>query len=85
MLDQRQDPSDRLVDFLRHGMHRMRQFAAVLHEVQTVLAEAGVGACDDGQLLIRRVVAAKSGCAYVNSTPVTLAVLRRRRCSPHNQ
>ena len=46
--------------------------------VNTALAEAGLEPCEDGQLILRRVVkAAGGGQAYVNDTPVTLPLLKR--------
>ena len=46
--------------------------------VNAALAEAGLDPCEDGQLIVRRVVkAAGGGQAYVNDTPVTLPLLKR--------
>jgi DNA repair protein RecN (Recombination protein N) len=53
-------------------------------EVNAVLAEAGLDACEDGQLVVRRVIGAASGGAgktvankqFINCSPVTLGVLK---------
>ncbi len=46
--------------------------------VNSLLEEAGLDPCADGQLILRRMVkAAGGGQAYVNDTPVTLPLLKR--------
>ena len=46
--------------------------------INAVLEEAGLDPCDDGQLILRRVVrAAGGGQAFVNDAPVTLPLLKR--------
>ena len=46
--------------------------------VDTVLADAGLPPCEEGQLLIRRVVSANgTGRCWINDAPATLATLRR--------
>lgn len=46
-------------------------------EVNACLEEAGVPPCDDGQLIIRRVITPTGNRQFVNNTPVTLNLLRR--------
>ncbi len=47
-------------------------------EVDALLAEAGLAACEEGQLIIRRTVATTgSGRCLVNDAPVTVQTLRR--------
>ncbi|NNC87527.1 MAG: DNA repair protein RecN [Akkermansiaceae bacterium] len=41
-----------------------------------VLEEAGLEPCDDGQLIIKRVVGASSNRQFVNNSPATLGVLK---------
>jgi DNA repair protein RecN (Recombination protein N) len=46
--------------------------------IPAMLAEAGVEPCEDGQMLLKRVIsAAGSGRQFVNGSPCTLALLRR--------
>ena len=46
--------------------------------VQAILADAGLDPCEDGQLILRRIVkAGGGGQAYVNDVGVTLATLKR--------
>ncbi len=46
--------------------------------VDTVLADAGLPPCEEGQLLVRRVVSANgTGRCWINDSPATLATLRR--------
>ena len=54
----------------------LRGHAALLRAVNAVLDGAGVAACEDGQLLLRRVLSEKGSRHYANATPVTLQVLR---------
>ncbi|MGH8046438.1 MAG: DNA repair protein RecN [Chthoniobacterales bacterium] len=45
--------------------------------IHALLAEAGIEPCEDGQLLLKRVVSASgSGRQFVNGSPCTLALLR---------
>lgn len=50
---------------------------SVLAAVDGLLGEAGAAPCEDGQLLVRRVIGASSGRCFANSTPVTLQALRQ--------
>lgn len=46
--------------------------------IHAILAEAGIEPCEDGQLLLKRVVsAAGTGRQFVNGSPCTLALLRQ--------
>ncbi len=45
--------------------------------IDSVLEVAGVPPCEDGDLVIRRVISASGNKQFVNSTPVTLNLLRR--------
>ena len=46
--------------------------------IDTVLADAGLPPCEEGQLLVRRVVSANgTGRCWINDSPATLATLRR--------
>lgn len=45
--------------------------------VDNVLEEAGVPPCEDGMLVIRRVITAGGNRQFINNTPVTLNLLRR--------
>lgn len=49
----------------------------VLKEIDRMCEEAGAPGCEDGQLVLRRVVGRKQGRCYVNSAPVTAQVLAR--------
>lgn len=46
-------------------------------EVNSVLEDGGLPACDDTQLIIRRVVGQSANRQFVNDSPVTLALLKR--------
>jgi len=47
-------------------------------EIDPILADSGLDPCEDGVLILRRVVkAAGGGQAFVNDAPVTLAMLKR--------
>lgn len=46
-------------------------------EVNAVLEDGGLPACDDTQLIIRRVVGQSANRQFVNDSPVTLALLKR--------
>ena len=46
-------------------------------ELNAQLAEAGVPPCEEGELLIRRVITATGNRQFINNTPVTLALLHR--------
>ncbi len=46
-------------------------------EVNAVLADGGLEACDDTQLIIRRVIGQSANRQFVNDSPVTLALLKR--------
>lgn len=45
--------------------------------VNTLLEESGVPACEDGMLVIRRVITATGNKQFINSTPATLNLLRK--------
>ena len=45
--------------------------------VNALLEEAGVPPCEEGTLIIRRVITATGNRQFINSTPVTLNLLRR--------
>ncbi|MDP0489701.1 MAG: DNA repair protein RecN [Verrucomicrobiota bacterium JB023] len=44
--------------------------------VDAVLEEAGLPGCEDGQLILRRVVGERSGRQFVNDSPTTLTMLK---------
>lgn len=44
--------------------------------IDEVLEEAGLAGCDDGQLIVRRVVGEKGNRQFVNDSPATLALLK---------
>ncbi len=44
--------------------------------IDTVLEEAGLSSCEDGQLIIRRVVGEKGNRQFVNDSPATLTLLK---------
>lgn len=46
-------------------------------EVNAVLAEGGLDACEDGSLIVRRVIGQSANRQFVNDSPVTLALLKR--------
>ncbi|MCB1132853.1 MAG: AAA family ATPase, partial [Verrucomicrobiae bacterium] len=46
-------------------------------EVNAVLEDGGLPACDDNQLIVRRVVGQSANRQFVNDSPVTLALLKR--------
>ena len=45
--------------------------------IDSILDEAGVPPCEDGMLVIRRVITASGNKQFINNTPVTLNLLRR--------
>ncbi|MBQ3241296.1 MAG: DNA repair protein RecN [Akkermansia sp.] len=45
--------------------------------VNGLLEEAGVPACEEGELLVRRVITATGNRQFINNSPVTLQLLRR--------
>jgi len=45
--------------------------------VNTILEESGLDACDDGQLIVKRVIGQSSNKQFINNSPATLAVLKR--------
>ena len=47
------------------------------HEADQMLEESGVPPCEDGLLIIRRVLTATGNRQYINSSPVTLQLLKR--------
>ena len=47
------------------------------HEADRMLEESGVPPCEDGLLIIRRVLTATGNRQYINSSPVTLQLLKR--------
>lgn len=46
-------------------------------ELNTQLIEAGVSPCEEGELLIRRIITATGNRQFINNSPVTLALLHR--------
>jgi len=44
--------------------------------VNAILEESGVDACDDGQLIVKRVIGLSSNKQFVNNSPATLSVLK---------
>jgi DNA repair protein RecN (Recombination protein N) len=46
-------------------------------EVNAVLAEGGLDACEDGSLIVRRVIGQSANRQFVNDSPVTLNLLKR--------
>ena len=46
-------------------------------EVNAVLADGGLDACDDTQLIIRRVIGQTANRQFINDSPVTLTLLKR--------
>lgn len=46
-------------------------------EINAVLAEGGLDACDDGSLIVRRVIGQSANRQFVNDSPVTLNLLKR--------
>lgn len=46
-------------------------------ELNAQLAEAGVPPCEDGELLIRRIITSTGNRQFINNSPVTLALLHR--------
>lgn len=49
--------------------------ASLLPQVDRILSEAGLPVCEDGMLLLRRVITPSANRVHVNSTPCTLSVL----------
>lgn len=49
--------------------------ASLLPHVDQLLSEAGLPVCEDGMLLLRRVITPSTNRVHVNSTPCTLSVL----------
>lgn len=48
-----------------------------LATVNAILADGGLAGCEDGQLIVRRVVGQTGNRQYVNDSPVTLGLLKR--------
>jgi DNA repair protein RecN (Recombination protein N) len=48
-----------------------------LAEINPLLEDGGLGACEDGQLILRRVIGGTTNRQFVNDSPVTLALLKR--------
>ncbi len=46
-------------------------------EINAVLAEGGLDACEDGSLIVRRVIGQSANRQFVNDSPVTLNLLKR--------
>ena len=46
-------------------------------EIDAVLAEGGLDACEDGSLIVRRVIGQGANRQFVNDSPVTLGLLKR--------
>ena len=53
-----------------------QDYPELAEAVRGILGACGAPPCEDGQLLLRRVLTPGGSRAYVNATPVTLAVLR---------
>ena len=45
--------------------------------VNAILEDSGLDACDDGQLIVKRVIGRSSNKQFINNSPATLAVLKR--------
>lgn len=45
--------------------------------VDAILSDGGLDPCDDGQLIVRRVIGQSANRQYVNDSPVTLALMKR--------
>ncbi|MBK1789968.1 DNA repair protein RecN [Persicirhabdus sediminis] len=45
--------------------------------INRILAESGIDACDDDQLIIKRTISASSNKQFINNSPATLSVLKR--------
>jgi len=45
--------------------------------VNSILAEAGINPCEEGQLIMRRVVSASGGGSFINGSPATLQTLKK--------
>lgn len=45
--------------------------------VNTILEDSGLDSCDDGQLIVKRVIGQSSNKQFINNSPATLAVLKR--------
>lgn len=48
-----------------------------LREIQSILDDGGIPACEETQLIIRRVIGQSANRQFVNDSPVTLALLKR--------
>ncbi|WP_193214726.1 DNA repair protein RecN [Luteolibacter marinus] len=46
-------------------------------EIDAVLADGGLDPCEDGSLIVRRVIGQSANRQFVNDSPVTLALLKR--------
>ena len=46
-------------------------------EINAILADGGLDACDDTQLIIRRVIGQTANRQFINDSPVTLTLLKR--------
>ena len=55
------------------AIFRLRQ----TDELNAQLAEAGVPPCEEGELLIRRIITSTGNRQFINNSPVTLALLHR--------
>ncbi len=58
------------------GIFELADRPDAVAEVDAVLQAAGAPPCDDGQLIVRRVITDKSSRAFANAAPVTVAVLK---------
>lgn len=61
---------------LIEGVFRLEQDSMQLARVQELLAESGIGACEDGELIIRRIIGTSASRQFVNDSPATLQLLR---------
>lgn len=59
------------------GFFRFADDGGTLESIENVLAETGAPGCEEGQLILCRVISESGSRAYVNSSPVALRVLRQ--------
>ena len=59
------------------GFFRFDDATGTLESIENVLAETGAPGCEEGQLILGRVISDSGSRAYVNSSPVALRVLRQ--------
>ncbi|MFO7822017.1 MAG: DNA repair protein RecN [Lentisphaeria bacterium] len=59
------------------GFFRFSDACPTLQAINNMLAEIGTPSCEEGQLILRRVITASGSRAYINSSPVALSALRQ--------